>query len=64
MSILLWTAHWQKCGAGRRAFQAKKEVATDQLPPSQDSGSNPTVDFQKQKRSNQTPSVDNRSLGR
>jgi hypothetical protein len=40
--------------AGQKSFQAKKEAATDTLPPSQGGGSNPTVDFHKQKRSNQT----------
>ncbi|HTP44180.1 MAG TPA: IS5 family transposase [Candidatus Acidoferrum sp.] len=40
--------------AGQKSFQAKKQVVTDHLPPSQSGGSNPTVDFHKQKRSNQT----------
>ena len=40
--------------AGQKSFQAKKDAATPKLPPSADGGSNPTVNFHKQKRSNQT----------
>ena len=38
--------------AGQKSFQAKKEAPKE--PPSQDGGSNPTVNFRKQNRSNQT----------
>src|SRR5215469_3208651 len=41
--------------AGQKSFQAKKEAATPKTPPSQGGGSNPTVNFHKQKRSNPTP---------
>jgi transposase len=40
--------------AGQKSFQAKKESSTAKWPPSQNGGSNPTVDFRKEKRSNQT----------
>ena len=40
--------------AGQGSFQAKKPWPTPNLPPSQDGGSNPTVNFHQQKRSNQT----------
>jgi transposase len=40
--------------AGQKSFQAKKEGTTPKVPPSQNGGSNPTVSFHKQKRSNQT----------
>ncbi len=40
--------------AGQKSFQANKDDATPKVPPSQDGGSNPTVNFHKQKRSNQT----------
>jgi transposase/RNase P/RNase MRP subunit p29 len=38
--------------AGQKSFQAKKEAQKG--PPSQDGGSNPTVNFRNEKRSNQT----------
>ncbi|HWR16175.1 MAG TPA: IS5 family transposase [Terriglobales bacterium] len=40
--------------AGQKSFQAKKENPTTKWPPSQDGGSNPTVNFRKEKRTNQT----------
>jgi hypothetical protein len=40
--------------AGQKSFQANKPQTTPKLPPSQDGGSNPTVNFHKQKRPNQT----------
>jgi transposase len=41
--------------AGQKSFQAKKEDSTTkQQPPSQNGGSNPTVNFHKEKRCNQT----------
>lgn len=40
--------------AGQKSFQAKKESATEKWPPSQEAGSNPSVNFRKQKRSNET----------
>lgn len=39
--------------AGQKSFQAKKENPTGE-PPSQDGGSNPTVNFRQQKRTNET----------
>jgi transposase len=39
--------------AGQKSFQAKKETGQSE-PPSPDSGSNPTVNFHKQRRSNET----------
>src|SRR5436190_21323478 len=38
--------------AGQKSFQAKKETAAPKQPPSEGSGSNPTVNFRKEKRSN------------
>lgn len=40
--------------AGQKSFQAKKEATTPKLPPPQDPGSNPTVNFRREKRSNET----------
>ena len=40
--------------AGQKSFQAKKDSGTTKTPPSQGNGSNPTVNFHQQKRSNQT----------
>jgi transposase len=40
--------------AGLKSFQAKKEATAPKEPPSQGAGSNPTVNFRKEKRSNQT----------
>ena len=40
--------------AGQKSFQAKKDTKTLKLPPPQDSGSNPTVNFHKEKRRNET----------
>jgi transposase len=40
--------------AGQKSFQAKPEGSTAKRPPSQDGGSNPSVNFRKEKRSNQT----------
>jgi transposase len=40
--------------AGQKSFQTKRESTAPKEPPSQDAGSNPTVNFRKEKRSNQT----------
>lgn len=40
-----------EASAGQKSFQAKQETVSKQ-PPSQDAGSNPTVDFRKQRRLN------------
>ena len=40
--------------AGQKSFQKKKDANTLKLPPPQDPGSNPTVNFRKQKRRNDT----------
>ena len=40
--------------AGQKSFQTKKDPKTLKLPPPQDPGSNPTVNFRKEKRSNET----------
>jgi transposase len=40
--------------AGQKSFQAKKDGQSRKLPPPADPGSNPTVNFRKEKRSNQT----------
>ena len=40
--------------AGQKSFQAKKDRQGRKLPPPEDPGSNPTVNFRKEKRSNQT----------
>jgi transposase len=40
--------------AGQKSFQAKKDRQSRKLPPPEDPGSNPTVNFRKEKRSNQT----------
>lgn len=40
--------------AGQKSFQAKKEARTKKGPPSPDGGSNPTVNFRKERRSNET----------
>jgi transposase len=40
--------------AGQKSFHAKKDGQSRKLPPPADPGSNPTVDFRKEKRSNQT----------
>lgn len=40
--------------AGQKSFQTKKLSGAPKFPPSQDGGSNPTINFHKQKRSNQT----------
>lgn len=40
--------------AGQKSFQAKKEAPTKNGPPSPEGGSNPTVNFRKEKRSNET----------
>jgi transposase len=40
--------------AGQKSFQAKKPAAPPKEPPSQNDGSNPTVNFHKEKRSNRT----------
>ena len=40
--------------AGQKSFQAKTPGDAPKVPPSPDGGSNPTVNFHKQKRSNQT----------
>src|SRR5712691_2051263 len=40
--------------AGQKSFQTKKGAKTLKLPPPQDPGSNPTVNFRKEKRRNQT----------
>src|SRR5271170_6383196 len=40
--------------AGQKSFQTKKGAKTLKLPPPQDPGSNPTVNFRKQKRRNET----------
>jgi transposase len=40
--------------AGQKSFQTKKSAKTLKLPPPQDPGSNPTVNFRKEKRRNET----------
>jgi transposase len=40
--------------AGQKSFQTKKDAKTLKLPPPQDPGSNPTVNFRKEKRRNET----------
>jgi transposase len=40
--------------AGQKSFQTKQEATARKVPPSQGAGSNPTVNFRKEKRSNQT----------
>ena len=40
--------------AGQKSFQTKKETAPKKEPPAESGGSNPTVNFCKEKRSNQT----------
>jgi transposase len=40
--------------AGQKSFQTKKDAKTPKLPPPQDPGSNPTVNFRKEKRRNET----------
>jgi transposase len=40
--------------AGQKSFQAKKGTASRKEPPAEGGGSNPTVNFRKEKRSNQT----------
>src|SRR5881296_2826108 len=40
--------------AGQKSFQTKKGAKTLKLPPPQDPGSNPTVNFRKEKRRNET----------
>lgn len=40
--------------AGQKSFQAKKQTTVPKEPPSAGAGSNPTVNFHKEKRSNQT----------
>ena len=40
--------------AGQKSFQANKDRQSRKLPPPEDPGSNPTVNFRKEKRSNQT----------
>jgi transposase len=40
--------------AGQKSFQAKKDARTLKLPPPQDPGSNPTVNFRKEQRLNDT----------
>ena len=40
--------------AGQKSFQTKKGTKTLKLPPPQDPGSNPTVNFRKEKRRNET----------
>jgi len=40
--------------AGQKSFQTKKDAKTLKLPPPQDPGSNPTVNFHKEKRRNET----------
>jgi transposase len=40
--------------AGQKSFQRKKDAKTLKLPPPQDPGSNPTVNFHKEKRRNET----------
>jgi len=40
--------------AGQKSFQTKKETAPKKEPPAESGGSNPTVNFRKEKRSNQT----------
>ena len=40
--------------AGQKRFQAKKDAKTLKLPPPQDPGSNPTVNFRREKRRNET----------
>jgi transposase len=40
--------------AGQKSFHTKKEAKTLKLPPPQDPGSNPTVNFRKDKRRNET----------
>src|SRR5258708_12416781 len=39
--------------AGQKSFQTKKRAKTLKLPPPQDPGSNPTVNFRKEKRRNE-----------
>jgi transposase len=40
--------------AGQKSFQGKKDAQSLKLPPPEDPGSNPAVNFRKEKRSNQT----------
>jgi transposase len=40
--------------AGQKSFQVKKDVKNLKLPPPQDPGSNPTVNFRQEQRSNET----------
>jgi IS5 family transposase len=40
--------------AGQKSFQAKKDAGTLKLPPPQNPGSNPTINFRKEQRSNDT----------
>ena len=40
--------------AGQKSFQAKKDTAATKQPPSEGGGSNPTVNFRKEKRTNRT----------
>jgi len=40
--------------AGQKSFQTNRDAKTLKLPPPQDPGSNPTVNFHKQKRRNET----------
>jgi len=40
--------------AGQKSFQTKKKEDAHKLPPPQDPGSNPTINYRKEKRSNET----------